>query len=62
MKAPKLLINNELYEVGNIKYHNGYISFVNYFRDGWLTAAYYNKSSSTWYDEDNKEVKVKLFY
>lgn len=62
MKAPKLLVNGELFKIDNIKCHNNYISFVSYFKDGWLTAAYYNKSSNTWYDEDNKKVKVKLFY
>lgn len=62
MKAPKLLVNGKLFEIDNIKYHNNYISFVSYFKDGWLTAAYYNKSSNTWYDEDNKKLKVKLFY
>lgn len=62
MKAPKLLVNGKLFEIDNIKYHNNYISFVSYFKDGWLTVAYYNKSSNTWYDEDNKELKVKLFY
>ena len=62
MKAPKILVNKKVYAIKNIKCHNNYISFVSYFKDGWLTVAYYSRPFDAWFDEDNKKIKVKLIY
>jgi len=62
MKAPKISVNGRFYKVSSIKYFNNYISFVNYYKDGWITAVFYDKTSKQWTDEKSKKMKVRLFF